>query len=617
MDIIINSFYTERDVFVRELITNSCDAIDKLRFKKNLELSNSSSSSSIEDIDYFIKIKIYDDRIVFIDNGIGMSKNDLIENLGTIANSGTRDFFNRLNDNDVSGIGNFGVGFYSVFLVANQVCVESRQDDGHPYMWKSNAAGNFIITKSDLSERGTKVTLLLKPDATEYKDTEKMSSIVTKHVGFLKYPIRLYDMKSINDTGKEYQELNRVKPVWTKNKSEITRSEYEQLFKNIQNFSQNEYITSCHFNVEGSHVFTGVLFIPRYAPSNLFTYSKERKNIRLHVKNVFITDNFTDFIPEYLGFIVGIIDAENLPLNVSRENLQQNENFKKTLRQNIVRKTLEMLENLSLDSEKYEIFLSQYAKCLKYAAHEEKNYNENICKRFIDLLRFKTSFSEESTTSLSEYVSRMKENQSGIFLMTGENFNFIKESSQFESVTGAGYEVLILDDPIDVFFVDKILDYNNVKIYCIAREGFTLTNAINTYAVETGKYANFCSKIHDILKEKVEKVTVSSFLTSRACCIQTSLNSWTADMERVMRAQALKNSTDSSSLWPKKIFELNYNDNIIEFLFNMFETNENDKNINDIILILYELALIDAGFPVSSSKNFYNRLNKLMSSNYI
>jgi molecular chaperone HtpG len=345
-------------------------------------------------------------------------------------------------------------------------------------MWKSNAAGNFIITKSNLNKRGTRVTLFLKPDALDYTDNEKISSIVTKHVGFLKYSIRLYSLQD-TQTEEEYQELNKAKPIWTKNKSEITRSEYEQLFKNIQNYSSSshEYITSCHFNVEGSHVFTGVLFIPRHAPSNLFTNSKERKNIRLHVKNIFITDDFTDYLPEYLGFIVGIIDAENLPLNVSRESLQQNESLKKILRQNIVRKTLEMLENLSFDSEKYDTFLSQYDKCIKYAAHEEKNYNENVCKRFIDLLRFKTSFSDQ-LTSLSDYVSRMKENQYGIFLMTGENLNSIKETSRVESVTGAGYEVLFLDDPIDVFFVDKIHDYNNIKIYCISREGFKLTNTI-------------------------------------------------------------------------------------------------------------------------------------------
>ncbi|CAD2093079.1 heat shock protein 90, putative [Plasmodium vinckei brucechwatti] len=541
MSLIINTFYSNKEIFLRELISNASDALDKIRYESITDTQKLQAEP-----EFFIRIipDKTNNTLTIEDSGIGMTKNDLINNLGTIARSGTKAFMEAIQaSGDISMIGQFGVGFYSAYLVADHVVVISKNNDDEQYVWESAAGGSFTVTKDETNEkigRGTKIILHLKEDQLEYLEEKRIKDLVKKHSEFISFPIKLYCERQ--------------------NEKEITESEDEEAQDGEKKEGED-------------------------------AEKKEDGEDRPKVED-------------------GVVDSEDLPLNISRESLQQNK-ILKVIKKNLIKKCLDMFAELAENKDNYKKFYEQFSKNLKLGIHED---NANRAK-ITELLRFQTSKSGDEMIGLKDYVDRMKDNQKDIYYITGESINAVSNSPFLEALTKRGFEVIYMVDPIDEYAVQQLKDFDGKKLKCCTKEGLDIEDseeAKKSFETLKAEYEGLCKVIKDVLHEKVEKVVVGQRITDSPCVLVTSEFGWSANMERIMKAQALRDNSMTSYMLSKKIMEINARHPIITALKQKADADKSDKTVKDLIWLLFDTSLLTSGFALEEPTTFSKRIHRMI-----
>jgi len=663
MKIIINSLYSNTEVFLRELISNASDALDKIRF---LSLTDPKQLDSGSQLDIRIKLDKEKKTLTITDTGVGMTREDLVKNLGTIAQSGTTDFLNDYTgaNGDTSLIGQFGVGFYSAFLVADVVTVTSKHNNDTQHIWRSDARGAFTVTEDPRGNtlgRGTSITLHIKEEATEFLEQDTIKNLVKKYSEFINFPIYLWSSheedrevplteeelraekekaedeveeiqldeekaeeseedkpktKTVKETVWNWTLMNETKPIWTRSSKEITEEEYNNFYKAITKDYQDP-IMHIHFTGEGEVDFKSLLYIPASPPPNMFDPNNvdARHNIKLYVRRVFITDDFKDLLPKYLLFIKGVVDSDDLPLNVSREMLQEHKVLK-LIKKRIVRKAIAMFQELleEEDQTKYKEFWKNFGTNIKLGVIEDAPNRTRLSK----LLMFHSSKTSD-LASLDDYVSRMKEGQTQIYYLAGESKEVVESSPLIERLIKRGYEVLYMTDPIDEYALANLEKYDGkYKITNIGREGLKLEDDQADEEKEKKleqEYSHLTSFLKKALGNKVEKVTISHRLTQSPTALVSSAHGYTANMERIIKAQALSDPKATQFYIPRRILEINPRHPLIKQLAQKVQENEEDPSAKDIAELMYDTAALTSGFSLDEPADLAAKIHKILYNN--
>merc|ERR1711879_323025 len=699
MDIIINSLYTDKQVFLRELISNAADALEKARFHS---VQDESFLGDVKDMEVKIEHDPDAKTITIIDTGVGMSKADLINNLGTVAKSGTTNFLEAMAEgSDANLIGQFGVGFYSAFLVADKVSVTSKcNDDPVQHVWESSADASFTVVddpRGNTLGRGTRVTLHLKEDAHDYLSEDKLRDTSKKYSQFIQFPIYVkvkkeVDIESEEDddddkddedeekkddvetkdeeekeeeekkkkpkkkTVYEWEQVNTQKAIWLRAKEDVTEEEYNEFYKGISK-DYLDPLAYTHFNAEGEIEFKSILFLPKKAPFDMMdNYWTKKSEVKLFVRRVLVADKFEDLLPRYLGFVRGVVDSDDLPLNVSREQLQQNK-IMKVISKKLVRKVLEWMKKLAKEGDSGEDdedeekedgeekedkeekeektdkkdeegtwtkFWKEFNKNLKMGCYEDDSNRSKLSK----LLRFTTTKAEDKEISLDKYLDRMQESQESIYYMSGDSIETMKKSPALQIFKKKDLEVLMLSDHLDEPCLQKLADYEGKKFVSIQKADVKLDETEEEKKKFT-KLKDMYKPLTDWWKEKlteltekgamkdagvkIEKVDVSKRLTESPVVVVTSQFGYSAQQERVMKAQAFQNKEQINMMSGRKTLEINPNHPVVVDLLNKIKTDKEDKAALDTAQVLFQTALIESGYEITDPSALVNRVYRLMS----
>ena len=620
LNLIINSLYSNKDIFLRELVSNASDAIDRLRFKAQTQ-----PDLLKEDTEF--KIKITPDGIKqtleISDNGIGMTRDEVLENIGTIAKSGTADFLAAIlaanQDNVIAPelIGQFGVGFYSAFIVADKVTLVTKSAESDTAVkWESHGDGTYTIEEADKPARGTCITLHLKKvdkEETDFTDQFVIRNIIKKHSDFVAYPVVMdvekdepipeaeqikdKDGKTIGATTKKVikeETLNSMKAIWTRDKSEISDEEYKEFYSHISH-DWNPPLDHIHMKFEGTTEYSILLYIPSKAPFDLF-HPEGKHGVHLYCKRVFIMDDCKELLPEYLGFVKGVVDAPDLNLNVSREILQQ-DRLILNIRKNLIKKLLETIK--SFDEESYATFWDEFGPMLKIGVHTDFDNKTKIS----ELLRYKTTSSDGKWVSLSDYVSRMKPDQKDIYYITGENLSLLANSPLLENLKEKGYEILLMTDPVDEWVVQSLTEYDGKKLISAEKGELDIDNIDETKKKDYNALFGF---IKGKLDEKVKEVRPSTHLKDSLSCLSGDAYDLSGYMEKILKASGQK-LPDT-----KRVLEINMNHPVIEKIKTLYEADQKNPELENYSRLLYDMAVIGEGGKVDDPSRLSKTVGELM-----
>lgn len=655
LNLIIHTFYSQKEVFLRELISNASDAIDKY----NHHCILNKPENKIEP-----KIDIIPDNntniLRIIDTGIGMTKDELIKNIGTIAESGTKKFMENVKDSKL--IGSYGVGFFSSYIVSSTVTIITKSANDSYYKWTSDASGEYTIEKlengkitEDYSlEQGTCIECQLKEEEKGFNDVNKIKEIVKKHSQYINYPINVFvvreetkevpddtpdeeekkekdvteetpviiedvdekkeekppKMKKITETKKEFEQINSNKPIWTKPHNEITDDEYKSFYKSLSNDYEEPYGWKAICG-EGQVDYKGILYLPKKIRNNVFERGVKQTNIKLYVKKVFVTDDATALSPEWLHFVSGMVDTDDLELNVSREMLQENKTIK-ILKKALIKKSIDLLHSMMEDKTKYQQIYSTYQKNIKLGVYEESGDRERIA----DLLMFYSMNSPDKMITLDDYITEMQENQDKIYFITGDDLDIMKASPFLEKFRKNKVDVLLMNDPVDEYMCQRLQNYKEKKLTCITKGDVEIPNDDEdkeTLKKIQEEHKEFCDYVKNLYKNEFTEVKISNKAVDSPAIISSPENGFTANMERIVKAQTLgQKDNQMTHMMNKRILEINYKHKVIQKIKSIYKDDDKQKRASDLLDLIVNSTLLYCGYSLNKPIEFSKKLVKIV-----